>query len=243
MVSIIIPTYNEEGFLPLLLESIRSQKYQNYEIIIADANSTDKTRIIASDYGCQIIEGGLPAAGRNRGAEVANGDLLLFLDADVVLPNNFLTDFIKGFNNSTADAATCFITPLSQKRIDIILHRISNHYIWYTKNIYPHASGFCILIKKNIHRLIGGFNEKLKLAEDHEYIKRVANRSNYSIVKEARIMVSIRRLEKEGRLILILKYLLVEVHRLVRGEIYTDIFKYSFGHSSTNKYSSTDCAN
>jgi glycosyltransferase involved in cell wall biosynthesis len=77
-ISIIIPTKNEETCLPKLLDSIKSQDFPDYEIIIADANSTDKTREIAKSYGCIVVDGGLPAVGRNRGAEVANGEILLF---------------------------------------------------------------------------------------------------------------------------------------------------------------------
>ena len=42
--SIIIPTYNEEEYLPILLDSIKEQDFSDYEVIVADANSTDKTR-------------------------------------------------------------------------------------------------------------------------------------------------------------------------------------------------------
>lgn len=56
--SIIIPTYNEEEYLPKLLEGIKSQDFEDYEIIVADANSTDKTREIAEVYGCKIVDGG-----------------------------------------------------------------------------------------------------------------------------------------------------------------------------------------
>ena len=70
--SIIIPTYNEEEYLPVLLDSIKEQDFDDYEIIVADANSTDKTVEIAKDYGCIVVEGGLPAVGRNNGAKICS---------------------------------------------------------------------------------------------------------------------------------------------------------------------------
>src|SRR3989338_1163009 len=88
-VSIIIPTLNEEEYLPKLLESIRQQRFKDLEIIVADAGSTDKTKEIAERYGCKIVPGGLPARGRNEGARVAGGELLVFLDADVMFPRDF----------------------------------------------------------------------------------------------------------------------------------------------------------
>ena len=56
IISIIIPTYNEEEYLPVLLDSIKKQSYTDYEIIVADANSTDRTREIAEEYGCVGVQ-------------------------------------------------------------------------------------------------------------------------------------------------------------------------------------------
>ena len=63
--SIIIPTYNEEEYLPNLLKSIESQKFKDYEVIVADANSCDNTVKIAKNYGCTVVQGGMPGVGRN----------------------------------------------------------------------------------------------------------------------------------------------------------------------------------
>ena len=51
MLSIIIPAYNEERYLPKLLNCIKKQTYRDYEVIVADANSKDKTRQIAKKFG------------------------------------------------------------------------------------------------------------------------------------------------------------------------------------------------
>src|SRR6056297_2678752 len=84
MLSIIIPTLNEEDFLKNTLKEIKRQDFENYEIIVADAGSNDNTKEIAKDFNCKIVEGGSPAQGRNSGAEVAQGDILLFLDSDLI---------------------------------------------------------------------------------------------------------------------------------------------------------------
>ena len=88
MLSIIIPTKNEEKLLPLLLQSIKNQDIKYHEIIVADGGSTDRTCDIASNCGCEVVLGESPAKARNNGAKAASGDLLLFLDADVVLDGN-----------------------------------------------------------------------------------------------------------------------------------------------------------
>ncbi|PIV12587.1 MAG: teichoic acid biosynthesis protein, partial [Candidatus Nealsonbacteria bacterium CG03_land_8_20_14_0_80_36_12] len=96
MLSIIIPTLNEEKYLPSLLEEIKKQNFSDYEIIVADGGSEDKTVKIARNYGCKIVKGGLPAKGRNEGAKIAEGDILLFMDADnIFLPENFLKNLLE----------------------------------------------------------------------------------------------------------------------------------------------------
>ncbi len=87
MLSIIIPTYNEEEYLPYLLRSIEAQSYTDFEVIVADNGSTDTTAKLATDSGARVVSGGNPAEGRNSGAAAAKGENLLFLDADVILPD------------------------------------------------------------------------------------------------------------------------------------------------------------
>ncbi len=230
MISIIIPTLNEEKYLPRLLKSIKNQDYQDYEIIIADAGSTDKTIEIAKKYNCKIVPGGSPAVGRNNGAKAAKGEYLLFLDADVILEKNFLKNLLQEFNNSNADIATSYIVPLSNKKIDFILHNTVNVYFRATQKIYPHAPGFCILVKKDIHHAVNGFDEKIKLAEDHDYVRRAKNYGRFKVVRFPKILVSTRRLDTDGRINIAVKYLLCEMHRIIIGEVKTNIFNYQFAH-------------
>lgn len=70
MLSIIIPTLNEEKYLLILLSEIRKQNFIDYEIIVADAVSEDRTIEIARSFNCNIIKGGLPAKGRNEGTKL-----------------------------------------------------------------------------------------------------------------------------------------------------------------------------
>ena len=123
--SIIIPALNEEKSLPLLFESIKDQEFKDYEIILADAGSTDKTLEIAKKYDVRVIKGGLPAVGRNAGAKVAQGEWLLFLDSDVFLSSNFLKLLLEEAQETGADAATCAVIPLSDRLIDQIMHEVA----------------------------------------------------------------------------------------------------------------------
>lgn len=112
MLSIIIPTLNEEKNIDRILEIIKGTSFSDYEIIIADAGSTDGTVELAKDYGCIITKGGLPAKGRNCGAEIAKGDILLFLDADLdIRPKDFVSQAVKRFNEKKLDIASFPIYP------------------------------------------------------------------------------------------------------------------------------------
>jgi glycosyltransferase involved in cell wall biosynthesis len=119
-VSIIIPTYNEEEYLPNLLTSIQRQGYDDLEVIIADAHSMDKTIEIAESFGCKIVPGGLPAVGRNNGAKAASGELLLFLDADSVLTNNYISSAVEEFELHNLGIAITQIVPLEKGFINQI---------------------------------------------------------------------------------------------------------------------------
>jgi len=228
--SIIIPVLNEAKSLPALLSSIKDQDFTDYEVIVADNNSTDETIKIAKEAGCKIVAGGMPAVGRNNGAKVAKGKYLLFLDADVILSGNFINDALAEMEYKEIKVATCSIIPISDKMIDAILHEVVNTYIFLTQYFYPHAPGFCILITKKLHEKINGFDESLKLAEDHDYVKRAENEGKFRLLQKPKIFVSIRRLKTDGRLNVSTKYLLCELYRMMLGEVKTDAFKYKFGH-------------
>lgn len=232
MLSIIIPTLNEEALLPGLLKSIQIQEYKDYEVIVSDAGSSDKTINIARKYGCRIVPGGSPAVARNNGAKIARGEYLLFLDADVILPEHFLRNILLEFIERKLDVSTCFFKPLTNKRIDFILHNIANNYILLTRKVHPHAPGFCILSRRSIHQRINGFNEELKMGEDHDYVRRASKFGRFGILSSGKILVSIRRLDRDGRFNLSLKYLAVEIHRIIIGEIRSEIFNYKFGYGT-----------
>ncbi len=231
MLSIVIPTYNEEEYLPFLLRSIQAQNHKEHEVIVADAHSTDRTRDIAASFGARVVDGGLPGAGRNRGAEAAKGEIVLFLDADVILPDPwFLQATVVEFEKRKLGAATCKVDPISDKKVDRFFHEFYNYYMWVTAATRPTAPGFCIFARRGVHEKIGGFDEQIKLAEDTDYVNRAGKVAKFGLLKSAKIPVSVRRLDRDGRWNVAMKYLLCELHLRTRGNVKTDIFKYTFGH-------------
>jgi glycosyltransferase involved in cell wall biosynthesis len=142
MISIVIPTFNEERYLPALLESIKKQSFKDYEIIVADNFSIDSTRKIALDYGCRVVDGGWPAAARDRGAASAKYDIL-FLDSDVVLPAGFLAEFTDEIHKKILDVCTCSVLPISSKISHRVFYAIKNLFVLLTRYSYAHANGQC----------------------------------------------------------------------------------------------------
>ena len=141
MLSIIIPTLNEEEYLPRLLDSIKKQRFTDYEIIISDAGSSDKTLPIAQMHGCRIAEGGLPAKGRNNGAKIAKGDILFFLDADTILPDDFLHESMLEFNGRGIDMASFCLDPYPKSKISSLLMNVFyNRMIIALEKILPHSA-------------------------------------------------------------------------------------------------------
>ena len=236
MVSIIVPTYDEEDLLPRLLASIGSQSFSDYEVIIADAGSIDKTTQIAEAFGAKVINGGLPGPGRNLGAKASKGELLLFLDADVVLPGTeWLGRKVAQFIKRNLECGTCLVRPLHGKAIDRFSHEVFNAHMVASQLVKAHAPGFCIFAKKELHDQMNGFDESITLAEDHDYVMRASSIGKFRVLYGKGIRVSVRRFERDGRLQTFKKYLQAELYILTKGQITDNRFNYTFGYGKRMK--------
>jgi glycosyltransferase involved in cell wall biosynthesis len=229
--TIVIPTLNEGEYLPKLLNALLMQTHQADEIIIADAGSKDNTVEIAKKFNNRVVQGGLPAVGRNAGARVAKSDLVLFLDADVIPPVDFVALSLDEFTKRNLDAATCLIEPLlDSNSIDKIICIGTNLYFHISNPISPHAPGFCILSKRSFHEKLDGFDESLFLSEDIDYAKRATQNGRFGFLTSTRIPVSMRRVRKEGLLGIGYKYLWCEIQTLMGKPIRNAPFRYEFGN-------------
>ena len=231
MLSIIVPTLNEENQLPTLLESIKGQNMNDeYEIIVADADSKDETVQVANGFGCKVVSGGLPAKGRNAGAQVAKGDLLLFVDGDTVLPKDFLKSNLREFERRGLDIAGFFLYPYGKSKLCCLLYDLV--YNWWalaTEKCLPHATN-TILVKKGLHQNLGGFDEQIRIAEDHAYAREGAKIGKFGILRSSPITSITKRFERDGWVKTCLKYALCEFHMVFLGSVKSDIFEYRFGH-------------
>lgn len=237
MLSIIIPTLNEEKYLPPLLESIKKQGFFDYEVIISDAGSKDQTIEIARKHNCRVVPGGLPAKGRNEGAKCAKGEILFFLDADTILPANFFKKALDEFRSRELEIASFCLIPLPKNAItSFFLNIFYNQPIVLLESALPHAATG-ILIEKNLFERNGGFDEDVKLAEDHYMARRAIKlfKARFGIIKSTEIFVSDRRFKKDGWLSVGIRYLLCELHLIFLGPVKSDIFRYKFDHYNETK--------
>lgn len=230
ILSVIIPAKNEEKQLPLLLVSIKKQTFKDLEIIVADAKSTDKTREVVASFGARVVEGGMPGPGRNRGAEAAKGEILLFLDADVILVGN---DFLEKAVAEFKAKKLCCAAPLSRTSSDIFLDRLYpelwNIWIMIASHFSPCAGGWCIFAAKAAHDKIKGFDEKITLGEDSDYAYRISKICKFGILKSAVVENSPRRLHKEGYLKVFLQVVGAGFNRFIMGRRdYQNKFNYKF---------------
>lgn len=235
--SIVIPTYNEGEYLPGLLESIAAQNWRDYEVIVSDAGSTDATQRIAREFGAVLVTGPKlgPGFGRNRGAEVAQGELLLFLDADVRLPGpDFLKKAVEEFEGRSLGIAGFYIRAWDGRPVHRLLYRLGNIFFWLTKRVDPHLPGWAILVRHSLHEAVHGFDETPAFREDHEYLSRVRRLGKFDFLKTGPILVSSRRFVQDGTVRTLWIYLVTELARPF-GRIPYTRFNYRLGGRERSK--------
>lgn len=229
--SIVIPALNEEKYIPRLLTSIKDQEYHDYEIIVSDANSEDNTVKIAKDYNCKVVisKKRHPSHQRNQGAKIAKGDIILFLDSDTRLPKMFLKNIINEFENRQLLGGGFYIKIKKKKLKYKILSKTLNGIFKISQRIVPSNIGIAIIVQKQIHNTINGFDENIYIGEDYDYSKKVFKKGKYRMLKSSYIEYSPRRLEKEGFFTVISKWLKAALYFIFIGPIRKKIVNYDFG--------------
>jgi glycosyltransferase involved in cell wall biosynthesis len=196
MISIVIPTYNAARFIPGLLDSIFSQHAENFEVIIVDDCSTDNTVEIAEKYPVRVIaleSNAGPAKARNIGVKKANGYIIFFLDADVIVLDGTIQAVREYFNENPESRCVigiCSTEPLNKGFVPRYMAMFEYiHLIGTKENAVSVFAPRCGAIMKNFFEEIGGYNEGYRGAdvEDFELARRI-NRAD-SIILNRKMMV------------------------------------------------------
>ncbi len=172
LISVIVATYNSEKHLEQCLQSILKQTYQNFEIIVIDNQSTDKTLNIIKKYE-KFIDIWISERDKgifhamNKGIKISKGKIISILNSDDYFFPNALKTVVKYFNNNL-DVDFIFGTVKKNK----IFSGFKPNKIRWKFNIYPaHSVGF--FVKKKIHDKIGLYNLKYKHSNDYDFFYRL----------------------------------------------------------------------
>jgi glycosyltransferase involved in cell wall biosynthesis len=169
LVSAIVPTRNSARTLEACLESIRSQHYRPIEIVVVDNESTDQTLQIAS-HGADVVDifGPERSAQRNRGARLARGDYLLFVDSDMELAPGVVSECVEALQ---ASAAPGVVIPEISVGEGFLAHCRALERSCYVGDDTVEAARF---YSRAMFEAAGGFDENLVAFEDWDLSIRVA---------------------------------------------------------------------
>ena len=198
-VSVIIPTFQEEKYIAAILSKLVNVK-SSIEIIVVDGKSQDNTVEIAKRFTnrvYQIQERGISKA-RNYGARRANGDILVFLDADVNPPQDFVEIVLKIFNDETVVGATCYIMPARPTFAETVFFLFYNLLIRLCSSFKSHSRGEFFVVRRKEFLKAKGFDESMPCLEDHDLAYRLSKLGKFAFIKDLTVYETLRRFRKLG---------------------------------------------
>jgi rSAM/selenodomain-associated transferase 2 len=191
--SIILPTLNEEAWLPAMLRQLQSLRERGAEVLVVDGGSCDATLALCEGLVDQMVQS---EPGRARqmiaGAKLASGEIFWFLHADSQLPDSAL-DAIRG--------AIAAGNPWGRFDIELSGRRPLFHLIGWMINLRSRVSGICtgdqgLFVKRELYEQVGGFPQ-LPLMEDVALAKLLRAEAKPAALQQ-RIVTSSRRWESNG---------------------------------------------
>jgi glycosyltransferase involved in cell wall biosynthesis len=193
MISIIIPAYNEEALLGDTLRAARAAADtlgEPYEIIVVDDGSTDRTALIAKEHGTRVVGVNVRqiAAARNAGAKVAVGDLLVFVDADTLVPPEVLQRAVaavrEGAVGGGAGARQDSNDPPWGPPVFAVAGWLMRTAGW--------AAGCFMFVRTDVFHLAGGFDERY-FASEEIHLSRAVKKHGRFVILKARVITSGRK--------------------------------------------------
>ncbi len=211
MISVIIPAYNEEKYLPLCLDALKKQNFKGkLEIIVVDNGSSDRTADVARGYGIRVVtekHRGITWA-RQKGLEESRGDIIVAVDADMVLTPNWLTLAVKNLKANPKTAAvkgTVFYYGVKNQETEALLNFFNLTLCLFEvviKNLVrrgilsPCGS---LAVKREFLLKAGGWNREIDFyGEDLDLVNRLMKISRVKYLPHLVSYTSFRRFRKEG---------------------------------------------
>lgn len=208
VISIIIPTLREGQFLERTLRNFESLQIP-HELIITDGGSTDETLDIARRYTDKIVVWGEQrrqtfGEAKNSGATLATGEFLVFIDADVIIPEpqKFFEEILKVFENNKLVATTVPLKPYIENHswTDAFFSAPLNWFYIISNNIFHsgNSSGEFQMARAEAFKKIDGFGEHLAAGEDNELFRQLATVGRTMSYRKLCVRHSLRRPHKLG---------------------------------------------
>lgn len=230
--SVIIPTLNEEKYLPKLLSNLVNQQYKNFETLVVDGRSEDKTVALVDkfkknlDLKVVISKKRSVAYQRNLGAKKAKGSYLVFLDADSGVNKTFLKKLELYIKTTSALIIAPRISITKISAIEKTVNSISNNLIYISNYAgYPFYPGACLIFQKDFFIHMGGFknskqqDRKMLFPEDLDLMIRVKKAGVSPLCpKDISFRYSMRRFRKEGYLRVMIKYIANAIEMILKGK-------------------------
>lgn len=234
LISVIVPAYQEEK---IILNTIKiftdefKEKFQ-IELIVSDGGSNDKTIEIAKLYADKIVKHEKTvrqtiSEGRNRGALAAEGSVLVFLNADSMPADpdsffEFITAWAVGEKyKKNYDALACYVTAMPGEVIlkDRIFYTVHNYYVRLLNAVgIGMGRGECQIVKKDVFKSVGGYNDKIIAGEDFDLYRRISKVGKIGFEKNLVVCESPRRFRKYGYLKTIFYWLLNSLSVMYLGK-------------------------
>lgn len=204
MISIVIPLYNKEQSIAKTLDSVLSQSYTDYECLVVNDGSTDRSQEIVEQWICtkqdnhfRLInkENGGVCSARNRGIQEAKGEYIALLDGDDLWDKDFLKEIVH-MQHDFPEAGMWGINFAEMYNGKLVRHLdtgLADGYRGYVENYFGfvHQSDlFCsssVVIRKEVFDRVGNFDERIRYAEDSDMWFRII--VNYSVAFYDRYMV------------------------------------------------------
>ena len=200
LVSIVMPVYNSENYLFDSISSVLAQTYGNFELLVVNDGSKDKSLEIINSFKderikCFSIENCGQSKASNYGLKKASGDFIKFMDSDDIINDTFLENLIRTAGNEQKAIIGSAWQPLYDQKVELVNEfKISEENMtpleWLNNNLsgkYDMMPVWFWLIPRSILSEAGGWNESLSLNNDFEYSIRLLSKAKRVLINNKAI--------------------------------------------------------